>query len=223
MDDINRPQPQLPRRDYTQPARPQAPRPLNQVPQPQPAPIVSTQRQDYDYRHASQTQPATHPPIAKRRAALASPKILTAAAAAAVLLIAGGLFLAKPAKQVGATAGQLAEQSNFSFYYPQPLPSGYSYVNDINAFQGGQAYFMLAKGAKHIIIHEQPIGSKTGGDPLLAPQSLSSPIGKVTLGSSVDQPGAEISANNTFILINTTGSVPKTDLVDTINSLKIIK
>jgi hypothetical protein len=113
---------------------------------------------------------------------------------------------------------------SFGFYYPQPLPAGYSYVSDLNAFQNGQAYFMLANGQKHIVVHEQTASSDgQASDTLANAQSLNSSVGKANLGTTAGELSAQINAGSTYILINTTGSVPKTDLVNTINSLKVIK
>ena len=259
MDDIRRPQPQLPRRDYTlggpqQPQMPPAqkpqahplspqPQPLSSLPpaqtppqpaqtepllfnQPAPEPMAASQdRQSYDYRHqANSPTPASQPTQRRGLLKLASPKMLAAIGASAVLLIAAGFYLAKPAKKAGATAAQLAKKSSFSFYYPQPLPAGYSYVNDINAFNNGQAYFMLANGKKHIVLHEQAAGSSSSGAEAPANiEDVSSSVGKVAIGTTAGEPSAQINAGGTYILINTTGSVSKTDLINVINNLKIIK
>jgi hypothetical protein len=229
MDDIKRPQHHLPRRDYTQLGRPavnpQPPAPPAPAPQAVQPPVDEEPLLvSYDYHSANQTRPAHGPKARNRLANLATPKILVSGSVVIILLVFGGFYLGKPAKKVGATAAQLAKQSSFSFYYPSPMPAGYSYVGDINAFQDGQAYFMLAKGQKHLVIHEQ---AATSNGPqtvnLAAAQSLSSPVGKVTLGASSGEPAAQVKAESTYILINSTGSVPQADLVNVINSLKITK
>ncbi|MBX4197199.1 hypothetical protein KW801_01425 [Candidatus Saccharibacteria bacterium] len=236
MDDIRRPQRHLPRRDYSLPGnqavRPQ-PTPTSQQPFSEPPqqpeaqgePLLVHNRRDYDYRHSAPDQPVSQPAASKsRRGSLVSPKLLGSMVAAAILLVAGVLYISRPAKKVGATAAQLAKKSSFSFYYPQPLPAGYSYTNNINAFEGGQAYFMLASGKKHIIIHEQAANSaNSSANELANPQSLDSSIGKVSLGTTAGEPSAQIIAGSTYILVNTTGAVSKTELVGVINSLKVIK
>ena len=277
MDDIRRPQPNLPRRNYalpgSQPAQPPTPqyqpqpqtapqplRPVSQLPavprpvtapqpaqpvpvsltpepikpEPEPAqaepllfnndPPLSQNRQDYDYHHAAPTQPDRQSSTKSGLKRLMSPKIAGAAAAVILVLAAGGLLLSKPPKKVGATAAQLAKKSSFSFYYPQPLPAGFSYVGDLNAFDNGQAYYMLASGKKHIVVHEQPASlTSSPAEAAKDSEQVSSAIGKVAIGTTAGEISAQVNAGSTYILINTTGSVSKADLINTINNLKIIK
>jgi hypothetical protein len=130
----------------------------------------------------------------------------------------------QPAKPKGLTQAQLAQKASFGFYYPKPMPGGYAYVNTANASLHGQAYFMLANGHKHLIVHEQaaPEG-KLDLSSLKTPQSLQTEAGQAAIGTEAGLPAARLLAGATLISINTTGSVPAADLTSIINSFKSYK
>lgn len=228
MDDIRRPHHQ--RRDFAMRHRTHQPPPSPNSPAPGSASAPAAVPQDglapaavseTSYEHYSQATPRPHPqPVAKKRLL---PKIRPRYAAtglAAVLLIAAGAYLlTRPAQKSGFSVAQLSEKSSFGFYYPQPLPSGYAYVTKINAFQGGQAYFMLANGSKHIFFREQAAGSQTTAG-LSNSHNIRSAAGTAAIGTQAGQPAAKVLAGSTLISINTTGSVPSADLTRVIDSLK---
>jgi len=145
------------------------------------------------------------------------------AAGLAVLLILGaaGYFVTRPAKKAGFTADQLAKKSTFSFYYPAPMPSGYSYVTEQNAFQDGQAYFMIGKGGKHIVFHEKQ-SNQTAISPasLAKSQKINTSVGTAVIGSVAGQPAANVLAGSTMISINTTGGVTQDEVKAAVKSLK---
>jgi hypothetical protein len=235
MDDIRRPEHQ--RRDFAMRHRAHQPRPSVPGPaQTAPAPVAARPpltAADYQpglapaaasetgYEHYSQPvhQPRPRPAAQKRRLPR-MPLKYTAAGIAGILLIGAGIYLiSQPAQKSGFSVVQLSKKSTFGFYYPQPLPGGYSYQTKINAFQDGQAYFMLAKGSKHIIFHEQAAsGQSTGG--LTAAKAAVSPAGKALIGTLAGQPAAKVLAGSTFISINTTGAVPAADLSQAVRSLR---
>jgi hypothetical protein len=145
------------------------------------------------------------------------------AAAIAVLLILGaaGYFVTRPAKKTGLTADQLAKKSAFSFYYPAPMPGGYSYVQEQNAFQDGQAYFMIGKGGKHIVFHEKQTSASSVSPPSPAKsQTITTSVGKAVVGSVAGQPAANLLAGSTLITVNTTGGVTQDEVTSAIQSLK---
>jgi hypothetical protein len=137
--------------------------------------------------------------------------------------IFGGYLLLKPDKAKVYTPASLAKQISYGFYYPSPLPAGYSYINNINAFQDDQAYYMLGNGNRHIIVHEQSAG---GGK--LDTKSLSDPVkftaagGQAALGNVAGQAAGLVITGSTLITINTTGSVPPADLAELINNLRLV-
>lgn len=148
------------------------------------------------------------------------------AAAVFVLLILGaaGYFIAKPAKKSGYTADELAKKSAFSFYYPQPMPGGYSYVIEQNAIQDGQAYFMIGRGNKHMVFREQAAtGSALSNTSLSKPQTIQTPAGKAIVGTVAGQPAAKVIAGSTLISVNTTGGVSQDDVTAAIKALKNTK
>jgi hypothetical protein len=140
-----------------------------------------------------------------------------------VAAILGGWLMLKPDKVKTFTPASLAKQAGFDFYYPSPLPAGYSYVNNINTFQGGQAYYMLGSGSKHIIVHEQPSGGSS-----LNLATLSNPVtfqaagGKAAIGNVTGQPAGLVLTGSTLITLNTTGTVAPADLAAAINNLKLV-
>ena len=135
----------------------------------------------------------------------------------------GGYLLLKPDKAKTFTSASLAKQAGFGFYYPSPLPAGYSYVNNFNAFQDGQAYYMLGSGNKHIIVREQPSHGST-----LKLSSLTNPItfqaagGKAAAGDVTGQPAGLVLAGSTLISLNSTGAVKPAELTAVINNLKLV-
>jgi len=141
----------------------------------------------------------------------------------AVVAIFGGYLLLKPDKAKTFTSASLAKRAGFGFYYPSPMPSGYSYVNNINAFQDGQAYYMLGRGNKHIVVREQPATGKS-----LDLTNLSNPItfeaagGKAAAGDVTGQPAGLVLTGSTLITLNSTGAVTPADLTAVINSLKLV-
>jgi hypothetical protein len=235
MDDIRRPEHQ--RRDFAMRHRAHQPRPSAPGPAQPASPPPAAARQpmtaaDYQpglapaaasetgYEHYSQPapQPRSIPAAQKRLPRI--PLRYAAAGIAGILLLGSGIYLiSRPAQKSGFSVAQLSKKSTFGFYYPQPLPVGYAYQTKINAFQDGQAYFMLAKGSKHIIFHEQAAsGQSTGG--LTAAKAAVSPAGKALIGTLAGQPAAKVLAGSTFISINTTGAVPAADLSQAVRSLR---
>lgn len=251
MDDFRR-RYDAPRRDYGLPARPPAPaQPVNPsnppVPQPhhqtphrqQPAhhpehtsrPQASTDSfSSPDFleqpipRHTPAPQPAHHPAPAKPRAKLNS-KPLKLVAAALVLIIAplAVYHLSSAPKIKTVLPADLAKQANFSLYYPSPLPAGYVYEKTLGTYKNGQAYYMFSKGSRHIIVREQPVGSKPTDLSLLGGISrFSSPIGKAAIGTDTGQTAAIVATDTTLITINSNGYVPKDDITSAINNMEII-
>lgn len=165
-------------------------------------------------------QARPRPAVKKRRLPKIPLKYAIAGAAAVILIAASAYMLTRPAQKSGFSVAQLSKKSSFGFYYPQALPGGYIYDSKINAFQDGQAYFMLANGSKHLIVHEQAASRGAGLSGLDQPQTINAAIGKAAMGTVAGQPAAKVLAGSTMISINTTGPVPKTDLVRVINSLK---
>jgi hypothetical protein len=184
-----------------------APQPAQDIPVPQPA----------------QHQPApSHTPAAKKSRISFKPAIIVAVLLA-LAAAAGGYYLLKPKEKPSITPTQLAQKSSFSFYYPKPLPAGYSYVDDINTFEGGQAYYMIGKGRKHMIIHEQQSSSsKLNLKDLTKPTTLKPSTGLAAIGTTAGQTSGAALINGTLININTTGSVPLTDVTDAIMNLKVL-
>ncbi|MBX4188705.1 hypothetical protein KW792_01240 [Candidatus Saccharibacteria bacterium] len=245
MDDIRRPDNQ--RRDFAmrhrahQPAQPKpepppaaADTPQHHAQQPQthhqPAPAAPA---DFDtayqphpsepvYEHpqpVAQTQPAP-----KKGFRLGVPlKFLIIGLAVLILIGAAGYFLTRPAKKTVFTVADLAKKSTFAFYYPQPLPQGYSYTQEINAFQNGQAYFMVANGAKHIIFHEEAASGELDNKSITNAKTVNTTAGKAVVGTTAGQPAARVLAGSTLVSVNTTGSVPVADLTQAINQLKTSK
>jgi hypothetical protein len=145
------------------------------------------------------------------------------AAVLAVAAVFGGWLMLKPDKVKTFTPASLAKQAGFGFYYPSPLPSGYSYVNNINTFQGGQAYYMLGSGSKHIIVHEQPSsGSSLNLATLSNPVTFQAAGGKAAIGNVTGQPAGLVLTGSTLITFNTTGTVAPADLAAAINNLKLV-
>jgi len=146
--------------------------------------------------------------------------ILTVVAAAAVI---GGYLLLKPEQQKTFSPSSLAKQASFSFYYPSPLPAGYSYVNNINTFQAGQAYYMIGNGTKHVIVHEQPAsGNSLNLATISNPVTFDAAGGKAALGNVTGQPAGLVLTGSTLITLNTTGAVAPADLATIINNLKLV-
>lgn len=239
MDDIRRPNPQ--RRDFAMRHRPHQPRPGAPDPSPQTQPAAAQppayhepQASDYQpglapaaasetgYEHYSHPAPQSRAqPIAKKKLLPKIPLKYAAGAALVVILIAAGAYLlSRPAQKSGFSVAQLSKKSTFGFYYPQPLPNGYSYETKINAFQNGQAYFMLANGSKHIVFREQAATGGLNTSGLAGTQSVQSSVGKAAIGTQAGQPAAKVLAGSTLISINTTGSVPASDVSKTIGYLK---
>jgi hypothetical protein len=146
--------------------------------------------------------------------------LATVLAGAAVF---GGYLMLKPDKQKVFTPASLAKQAGFSFYYPSPLPNGYSYVNNINAFQDGEAYYMLGNGNKHIIVHEQSASSKK-----LDTKSLTTPVtfnaagGQAALGNVAGQPAGLVLTGPTLVTINSTGDVTPADVAALVDNLHLV-
>jgi hypothetical protein len=137
--------------------------------------------------------------------------------------IFGGYLLLKPDKQKVFTPASLAKQASFSFYYPSPLPLGYTYVNNINAFQDGQAYYMLGSGSKHIIVHEQAAGGrKLDTKSLTNPVTFSAAGGQAALGNVAGQPAGLVLTGPTLVTINSTGDVTPADVAALINNLRLV-
>lgn len=245
MDDIRRPY-RGERRDYALPQhRPSPPSDLRPA-RPAPSPVPRVHHPAPDSHNHQPPQPAVHhtPPIhsrpvqhhtpqhqpirhtaarAKRRRlpklSLNKPVVLATILAGAAIF--GGYLLLKPDKQKVFTPASLAKQSSFSFYYPSPLPAGYAYVNNINTFQDGQAYYMLGKGNKHIIVHEQSAsGSKLDTSSLSDPVNFTAAGGQAALGNVAGQPSGLVLTGSTFITLNTTGGVSPADLAALVNNLK---
>lgn len=238
MDDIRRPYCGE-RRDYAIPSHRPAPRPAtpsqpphHQVHHPQPlsapTPTYRPIPQPAPVHHQPQHQ-APHqvhhaqPKAARRLPALRLNKQIVLATVLAGAAIIGGYLMLRPEKQKVFTPASLAKQASFSFYYPSPLPSGYSYVNNINAFQDDQTYYMIGNGSKHIIVHEQAASGRK-----LDTQSLSNPVaytaagGQAALGNVAGQPAGLVLTGSTLVTINTTGDVPPADLATMINNLRLV-
>jgi hypothetical protein len=168
-------------------------------------------------------QPAYQPRTAAKRLPGLKIKQLAVAAIFALAAVFGGYLLLKPDKAKVFTPVSLAKQASFGFYYPSPLPAGYSYVNNLNAFQDGQTYYMLGSGNKHIVVREQ----RSGGSSLNL-TGLSKPItfqaagGKAAVGEVAGQPGGLVLSGSTLITLNSTGDVPPADLTAVINNLKLV-
>ena len=239
MDDIRRPY-RGERGNYALPAHRQAPRPhvtdlrpaapvQRPVHHPQPPhhqtqPAHQTAQHDQHHTHPNPYQATAHQRPAKRRLPRISlNKQVLAAIVLAVVAIFGGYLLLKPDKAKTFTSASLAKRAGFGFYYPSPMPSGYSYVNNINAFQDGQAYYMLGRGNKHIVVREQPATGKS-----LDLTNLSNPItfeaagGKAAAGDVTGQPAGLVLTGSTLITLNSTGAVTPADLTAVINSLKLV-
>lgn len=253
MDDIRRPDPQrrdysLPRANYAPPAAPSGPPPQEVPVQPappgQPLQPVQAQPPDRSFTPVSQAPypaaevpqevvrtpyqpPSPQPPAAEPKSKIVHffPYKYVATGLAAVLILgAAGYFVSRPAKKAGFTAAQLAQKSSFSFYYPQPAPSGYSYITEQNAFQNGQAYFMIGKGNKHIVFHEQTAATaKLDTSSLSKPQMIEAPAGKAAVGTLAGQPAAKVLAGSTLISVNSTGGVSQDDVTTAVKSLKSTK
>jgi hypothetical protein len=243
MDDIRQPQNQ--RRDFAmrhrthQPANqppepqppvehhhqhPQAPQPAHQPPA-APAyydsePQLPAEEPAYEHYSAPNAESRPHQAAKKRRLPLISVKYLAAGLVLLILLGTAGYILSRPAKKTGFSVNDLAKKSTFGFYYPQPLPQGYTYVEQINAFQNGQAYFMLGNGAKHIVFHEEAASGELDNKSITNAHSVNTPVGKAVIGTTAGQPAARVLAGSTLVSVNTTGSVPAADLVRAINQLK---
>lgn len=249
MDDIRRPY-RGERRDYALPQHRPSPPPTDLRPAARPAPAPAPRvhhpaSASYNYQppqptvhhtppvhshsvqhHTPQHQPAHHAvPRAKRRLlpklSLNKPVVLATILAGAAIF--GGYLLLKPDKQKVFTPASLAKQASFSFYYPSPLPTGYSYVNNINAFQDGQAYYMLANGNKHIIVHEQSSNtSKLDTSSLSDSVKFAAAGGQAALGNVAGQPAGLVLTGPTLVTINSTGEVTPADLAALINNLKAV-
>ncbi len=235
MDDIRRPHHQ--RRDFAMRHRPHQPPPSPNSPAPGPAPApaiphhtpaavpqdglapAAASETGYEHYGRPAPRPNLQPAAKKKLLPKIRPRYAAAGLAAVLLIAAGAYLLTRPAQKSGFSVAQLAKKSAFSFYYPQPLPNGYAYVTKINAFQGGQAYFMLANGSKHIIFREQAAGGQTTGG-LSGSHNIRSAAGTAAIGTQAGQPAAKVLAGSTLISINTTGSVPSADLTWVIDSLK---
>jgi hypothetical protein len=237
----------LPRANYTPSANPSAlpavqpeaqappqpiqmaPAPAAPVPQPPITPVISDSSPDYtpappqDVVRTPYQAPAPQPqPAPQPRAKVVHffpYKYVAAAVAVLLILGAAGYFVSRPAKKTGLSADQLAKKSAFSFYYPQPVPSGYTYITEQNAFQDGQAYFMIGKGNKHIVFHEQT-GSQLAAASLSKPVTIQTPGGKAVVGMVAGQPAAKVLAGSTLISVNTTGGVSQDDVKTAVQSLK---
>jgi hypothetical protein len=192
-----------------------APTPVNQPAYHHPQP---------HHQPAAAAHPAPHPAHHRkktRRISLSLP-IITAAVLA-IVAVAGGFYLLKPKAKPTVTPTQLASKSSFSFYYPSPLPGGYSYNQEISTFQGGQAYYMLANSKKHMIIHEQAAKSNSLDlTSITNPKTLDSSAGRAAIGTTAGQASAVVLANSTLITIDSTGSVPQADIVAVINNLRVL-
>jgi hypothetical protein len=245
MDDIRRPYrgerrdyalptPAHPSRPNAEPVRPAAPQPLPHHPhqpyhQPHHQPTHHPQPAHHQPQPYPQTMPRQHPAPAaapirhKRRLKLGLnlPVIIATVLAAAAVL--GGYMLLKPAKPVNSTPAQLAQKASFSFYYPQPLPAGYSYIQTINTFQDGQAYYMLGNGRRHLIIRERQSASKNLDlSSLEKPQTFMVTGGKAAIGTTAGEASGMVLAGSTLISINSTGNVPPDDIQAVIYNFKTI-
>jgi len=148
-------------------------------------------------------------------------KYVVAAVIGLLILGAAGYFVTRPAKKAGFTADELAKKSTFSFYYPNPMPAGYTYIEEQNAFNDGQAYFMIGKGGKHIVFHEkQTSGSNVTPPSSAKSQTLTTAVGKVVIGTVAGQPAANVLAGSTLISVNTTGGVTQDEVTSAVQSLK---
>lgn len=232
MDDIRRPY-RGERRDYALPTNrpaPATPQPHHPSHHPQPVhhtPTIPVARPDYQppvHQPAHHAQPvAHHKPTRRRVPRVGLNKSVILATVLAGAAVFGGYLLLKPDKTTVFTPAILAQRSGFSFYYPSPLPAGYSYVNNINAFQDGQAYYMLGNGDKHIVVHEQAShSSKLDTKSLSNPVSYEAAGGQAALGSVTGQPAGLVLTGSTLITINTTGKVAPADVAAVINHLRLV-
>ena len=246
MDDIRRSDPQrrdysLPRSSYSPPPNPSAPsEPVQPTPRIEVSPAPAQNQYPTPVGTAPVAEPASvepsevvrtpyQPPAAPQPQADASPRpkithffpYKYVAAGLAILLVLGatGYLVTRPAKKTGFTAAELAKKSTFSFYYPQPAPSGYSYITEQNAFQDGQAYFMIGKGNKHIVFHEQA-GSQLAATSLSKPETIQTAAGQAVVGTVAGQPAAKVLAGSTLISVNTTGGVSQSDVTAAVKTLK---
>jgi len=237
MDDIRRPY-RGQRGDYALPAqRPHQPAPPAHQLRPhvtdlRPAPAVQAAPQPAvthhihqapHHSHAQTHQPHHHPAVPHPRKKAHRPALLPVAGVILLAIAAaiGGYLLLKPHKAATFTPASLAKQASFTFYYPQPLPAGYSYVNAINTFTEGQAYYMLARGSRHIIIKEQAANSQTLDlSSLSQPSTLTTSAGKAATGTNSGQPAGLLLTSTTLVTLNSTGQVTPADISAVINSLK---
>lgn len=247
MDDIRRPSQQ--RREFAMRNRGYVPRQnmtdLRQAAQPAPvpaptpvqpsldsfdsAPAVQTVPQSvavpYEQFYSPYTPPRPAPPAPVKRGRWNLLKFLplkyaVPGIAIIVLVAAAGFMLTRPPKTSGFTATQLAKKAGFSFFYPQPMPAGYSYELKFNAFQDGQVYFMLAKGNQHIVFHEQAAHGALDTSALTSVRKLQSPTGQAAIGYQAGQPAAKLLTRSTLISVNSTGQVSEDDLAKILNLLK---
>jgi hypothetical protein len=245
MDDIRRPGPQ--RRDFAMRDRGYTPRqpvtdlrrpapvaspapsysafpPAQAAPQPAPA-IPQPAPRPYEESYSHYTPPAPTPaaqPQRRRNPLRALPvKYSLTGAAVAVLISAAGFMLTRPAKTSGFTESELAKKASFAFFYPQPMPSGYVYEQKFNAFQDGQVYFMLAKGGKHIVLHEQAAHGPLDISSLTAARKFKSASGEAVIGYQGGLPAAKILAGTTLISANSTGPVSQDELARVLDQLKV--
>lgn len=248
MDDVRGPSPQ--RRDFAQRHRPYSARPpvtdlrpaARPIPRPtttynpvpsQPQPVVysepATPPQPYsppeESNYAHYTPPvaaATPKKTARRNPFKALPAKYVLSGVVIIALIATAAFmLTRPPKKSGFTVAQLAKKADFGFFYPQPLPNGYTYEPKFNAVQGGQVYFMLVKGTKHMVFREQPANGSLDINGLNGVRKITTAAGPAAVGSQAGQPAAKVLAGSTLISVNSTGSVAESDLLKVLDLLKI--
>jgi hypothetical protein len=222
------PQPQTPLATPQQPAQQYAAPPA-QPTQPVAQPVYSNDSTAFnvgsDYLPTATPYSAPRPAIQNKSSKFHLSLPIVAAIALVIVLAVAGFLLLKPKKasKPSISPTQLAQKASFSFFYPNPLPTGYTYIPTLNAFQDGQAYYMLGNGKKHMVVHEQAATStKLDISSLTNPTPLQTESGKAAIGTIAGGPAAVALDGSTFITVNTTGSVPPSDLETMLNSLKVV-
>ena len=244
MDDFRR-RYDVPRRDYGMPpSRPSQPTPENQPlnpqqPASQPSHHIPTHQPGHqpptridDLRPPTQryTPPPTHhqpTPVAQasRARQLIGQKSFKIASGVIFLIIAAlvAYISLKPAKTTVVLPSDLAKKSSFNFYYPSSETSGFNYDQTKSTVTNGQAYFLLNKGTEHIVVREQNWSSSIlDSSAITNPAKVQTLIGQAAIGTNSNQTAAAVLANHTLINITSNGSVPQSEIVAIINSLKNI-
>jgi len=248
MEDIRRPY-RGQRRDYALPANRQPNINSTDLRPPTPAqPAHQPQHHSHPAAHhaATTAQPAYHPPAyhpqphhhqpqphaqypvphhtRQRRLSLSLSWPVIAAIILALIALVGGFMLLKPKTKPTVTPTQLAAQASFSFYYPAPPPTGYVYDKQISTFENGQAYYLLANGKKHIIVHEQAANTNQLDLSILAtPKTFTTSSGQAAVGVTAGEASGILLTSSTLVDLNSTGSVPQSDIEAVINNLRILQ